>query len=84
MIKGIKLNSSSITSIEKSTGMTYKEMIGSSAEEIDRRIESKYKTRLSYNRKKKDLRIMSRGSVFVALRRYLLPVSDRQLERLLR
>ncbi len=64
--------------------MTYKEMIGSSAEEIDRRIESKYKTRLSYNRKKKDLRIMSRGSVFVALRRYLLPVSDRQLERLLR
>ena len=77
MVENIKLTEASISAIEDAVGMTYKEMISSSAVEIDRKIEEKYNTKLEYNSKENDFHIDSRGSVFVALRRFLLP-SDKK------
>ena len=73
MIENIKLTNASIAAIEESVGMTYQEMIDCPATEIDRKIEEKYDIKLDYNSKEEDLHIFTRGSVFVALRRFLLP-----------
>jgi hypothetical protein len=73
MVKNIKLTKDSIASIEESVGMTYQEMVNSPATEIDRRIEEKYGIKLDYNYRENDPHIHTRGSVFVALRRFLFP-----------
>ena len=71
MVANIKLTRSSIAAIEKSTGMTYQEMISCPATDIDRRIEEKYDIKLDYNSNAEDLHIDSRGSVFLALQRFI-------------
>lgn len=71
----MKLNKASVAAIERTVGMSHRDMVKSSACVIDGNIERKYGSKLSFNIKKGDVRIMSRGSVFVALRRYLMPVS---------
>ena len=71
MLPNLKLTDASIAAIEASTGIAYQEMIRSSATDIDRKIEMKYRTTLEYNYKEEDIRTMSRGSVFVASRRFL-------------
>ena len=71
MIENIKLTNASIATIEEAVGMTYLEMVSCPATEIDRKIEEKYGIKLDYNSKEEDPRINTRGSVFVALRRFL-------------
>jgi len=78
MLSNLKLTDDVIAAIEKSVGMSYQEMVSTPATDIDRRIEEKYGIKLWYNDKEEDLHILSRGSVFIALRRYLYP-KDKEL-----
>ena len=73
MLANLKLTDASIAAIEKSVGMTYQDMVSCPATDIDRKIEEKYGIKLDYNYKEEDLHIDSRGSVFLALRRFLHP-----------
>jgi len=77
MIQNIQLTEASIAAIEESVGMSYRDMVNSSATDIDRKIEEKYNTKLDYNYREEDLHINGRGSVFVALRRFLLPLDKK-------
>jgi F0F1-type ATP synthase delta subunit len=76
------LNEATRRSIEKSTGLSYAFLIENDAETIDRAIEKKIKKKLTYNLKK-DTRLLGRGSVFVALRRFLFPDNlEKELDRI--
>ncbi|MDR0955068.1 MAG: hypothetical protein LBM20_06795 [Rikenellaceae bacterium] len=76
------LNEATRRSIEKSTGLSYAFLIENDAETIDRAIEKKIKKKLSYNLKK-DTRRLGRGSVFVALRRFLFSDNlEKELNRI--
>lgn len=66
----ITLSEATKRSIEKSTGLSYAFLVENDVEAIDKAIEKKIQKTLRYNIKR-DPRLAGRGSVFVALRRFL-------------
>jgi len=78
MVENIKLTNASIAAIEEAVGMTYKEIISCPATDIDRKIEEKYDIKLDYNYNEEDPHILTRGSVFITLCRFLF--TDKKIE----
>ncbi|MDR0799224.1 MAG: hypothetical protein LBN18_05655 [Dysgonamonadaceae bacterium] len=65
----IALNQESKQSIEKVTGLSYDQIISMEIETIENAIEKKIGKRLKF-RNKKDSRLPSRGSAYLALNRF--------------
>ncbi len=78
----ITLNEATRRSIEKSTGLSYAFLVENDVEAIDQAVERKIEKKLSYNFKK-DSRLLGRGSVFVALRRFFTSGNlEKELDRI--
>lgn len=67
----LSLSNSTKRHIEYSTGISYSEIEELDALSIDKLIEKKNNKPLSIDYAKRDLRLPSRGGVFLALRRYI-------------
>lgn len=66
----ITLNQTSKKSIERITGLSYEEITSMNVEDIDSAIEKKIGKKLEFKHKK-DSRLPNRGSVYLALNRFI-------------
>ena len=83
-MEDITLSVATRQAIEKSTGLSYASLIENDATSIDRAIEQNIGAPLHFNLEK-DPRIHSRGSVFLALRRFIFRKNiEKQSDRITR
>lgn len=64
-----KLNETTKKSVERKTGVKIEEILKLSATDIDKKIETRIGKKLTF-RPSKDIRLLGRGSVYMALGRF--------------